>query len=58
LHENGVSRSSVTLRAPQAREAVRHDPAGQEVAELLLHEGSGTPFVGGRVVSSKASKCS
>ncbi|HZB77445.1 MAG TPA: hypothetical protein VE526_14530 [Solirubrobacteraceae bacterium] len=27
------------FRAPQAREAVRQDPAGQEVAELLLHEG-------------------
>jgi hypothetical protein len=27
------------LRASQAREAVRQDPARQEVAELLLHEG-------------------
>ena len=27
------------LGAPQAREAVRQDPAGQEVVELLLHEG-------------------
>jgi hypothetical protein len=27
------------LRAPPSREAVRQDPAGQEVVELLLHEG-------------------